>query len=63
MVRDGKIVNDESVLQLCKQAVCHAKAGADIVAPSDMMDGRVAAIRQTLDHEGYSDVSIMVGLA
>jgi porphobilinogen synthase len=44
---------------LCKQSLCHARAGADIVAPSDMMDGRVAAIRGALDEEGYTDVSIL----
>jgi len=41
IVRDGKILNDETIEQLCKQAVCQAKAGSDVVAPSDMMDGRV----------------------
>lgn len=44
---------------LCRQALCHADAGADIVSPSDMMDGRVAAIRATLDSEALDDVSIM----
>jgi len=53
------ILNDETVGVLCKQAVCHAKAGADIVSPSDMMDGRVSAIRSALDAEGFSGVSIM----
>jgi porphobilinogen synthase len=56
---DGRIMNDETVEALCKQALTHAYAGADIVAPSDMMDGRVAAIRQSLDEQGFSDVSIM----
>ena len=58
---DGEleILNDETVEVLCKQALCHAKAGADIVAPSDMMDGRVEAIRDTLDTGGYESVSIM----
>lgn len=55
----GEIVNDETVEQLCKQAVCHARAGADIVAPSDMMDGRVGAIRDALDVEGFPNVSIL----
>jgi porphobilinogen synthase len=55
----GEILNDETVQVLCMQALMHAQAGADIVAPSDMMDGRVAAIRQTLDANGYSHVSIM----
>jgi len=55
----GRILNDETVDVLCEQALCHARAGADIVAPSDMMDGRVAALRQALDDEEFSDVSIM----
>lgn len=54
-----EILNDESIEVLCRQALCHADAGADIVAPSDMMDGRVAAIRHTLDSEALDDVSIM----
>lgn len=56
---DGLILNDETVDVLCQQALTHARAGADIVAPSDMMDGRVAAIRATLDDHGFVDVSIM----
>lgn len=56
---DGVIENDATVQVLVKQALCHAKAGADIVAPSDMMDGRVAAIREVLDGMGYQHVSIM----
>ncbi|XP_058112402.1 delta-aminolevulinic acid dehydratase, chloroplastic [Magnolia sinica] len=56
---DGVIMNDETVHQLCKQAVAQARAGADIVSPSDMMDGRVAAIRAALDAAGFPDVSIM----
>ena len=58
---DGEleILNDETVEVLCRQALCHAEAGADIVAPSDMMDGRVAAIRQALDAEGHEKVSIL----
>ena len=55
----GEILNDVTVEVLCKQALCHAAAGVDIVAPSDMMDGRVGAIRETLDEEGYTNVSIM----
>ncbi len=55
----GVILNDETIEVLCAQAACHARAGADIVAPSDMMDGRVGAIRTQLDAEGYTDVSIM----
>jgi porphobilinogen synthase len=58
---DGSLVilNDETVEVLCRQALCHARAGADIVAPSDMMDGRVGAIREALDAEGFTDVSIL----
>jgi len=59
VVEDGKILNDVTINQLCKQAVCQAKAGADVVAPSDMMDGRVGAIRDALDAEGFTDVSIL----
>lgn len=58
LVEDGQILNDETVAVLCKQAVAQAEAGADIVAPSDMMDGRVAAIRDALDAAGYQQVSI-----
>ncbi|KAF1871216.1 hypothetical protein Lal_00020008 [Lupinus albus] len=56
---DGVIMNDETVHQLCKQAVAQARAGADVVSPSDMMDGRVGAIRAALDAEGFQHVSIM----
>ncbi len=56
---DIKILNDETVDILCQQALCHARAGADIVSPSDMMDGRVAAIRAALDEAGFSEVSIL----
>ena len=56
---DGRIMNDETVAVLQQQALCHARAGADIVAPSDMMDGRVAAIRSALDAGGFEAVSIM----
>lgn len=52
-------MNDETVHQLCKQAVSQARAGADVVSPSDMMDGRVGAIRAALDAEGFQNVSIM----
>ncbi len=55
----GRIMNDESVDVLCKQALVQAQAGADIIAPSDMMDGRIAAIRDTLDAHGYQEVKIM----
>ena len=59
-VMDGDVIlNDETVDILCAQALIQAEAGADIIAPSDMMDGRVGAIRQTLDAEGLSDVQIM----
>eukprot|EP00775_Hariotina_reticulata_P001851 gene1851-2184_t len=56
---DGVIMNDETVEYLCRQAVSQAEAGADCVSPSDMMDGRVGAIRRALDREGFTDVSIM----
>lgn len=59
VAKDGRILNDETVEVLCKQALCHARAGADIVAPSDMMDGRVAAIRSALDKEDFTEVSIL----
>lgn len=59
VVEDGIILNDVTVSQLCKQAVSQARAGADIVAPSDMQDGRVMAIRDALDSEGYTNVSIL----
>jgi porphobilinogen synthase len=59
LVRDGKIINDETVDVLVKQALAQAEAGADIIAPSDMMDGRVGEIRDALDDEGYSDVSVL----
>ena len=51
--------NDETVAVLCRQAVCQADAGCDIIAPSDMMDGRVAAIRAALDEAGHQNVQIM----
>lgn len=53
------VMNDETVEVLCKQAVCHARAGADMVSPSDMMDGRVLAIREALDEAGFEEVSIL----
>ena len=59
ILRDGEIVNDETVAVLCRQAVCQADAGCDIIAPSDMMDGRVAAIREALDDAGHQNVQIM----
>jgi len=59
LLRKGVIVNDETVAVLVKQALVQAEAGCDIVAPSDMMDGRVGAIRRGLDQSGRSDVQIM----
>jgi porphobilinogen synthase len=59
MVRDGRVLNDETVNALCRQALMQARAGADVVAPSDMMDGRVGAIRAALDAEGFQDVCIL----
>ena len=60
MVRsDGVVMNDETVYYLCQQAVSQARAGADVISPSDMMDGRVGAIRQALDDEGFTNVAIM----
>lgn len=59
LVRDGKIENDPSVQLLAKMAVVHAEAGADFVAPSDMMDGRVGAIREALDGRGFTEVGIL----
>ena len=59
ILRDGKILNDETVEVLCQQAFVQAQAGCDVIAPSDMMDGRVAAIRKALDDEGLVDVSLL----
>lgn len=59
LVVHGEIVNDPTVEALCKMAVCHAEAGVDWVCPSDMMDGRVGAIRHRLDMKGYPRVSIL----
>jgi porphobilinogen synthase len=55
----GYVMNDETVAVLVKQALCHAKAGADIVAPSDMMDGRIGAIRDALEEAGYIHTKIL----
>ncbi|TPQ29837.1 porphobilinogen synthase [Methylomonas koyamae] len=55
----GYVVNDETVAVLCKQALSHAEAGADIVAPSDMMDGRIGAIRNTLENHGFTNTRIL----
>ncbi len=59
IVEDDEILNDETLNYLSKIALSHAEAGADIVAPSDMMDGRVEAIRKTLDENGFQDTLIM----
>lgn len=59
IVKDGEVQNDPTLELLAKEAVSHAKAGADMVAPSDMMDGRVEAIRLALDAEGFNEIPIM----
>ena len=59
LVRDGAILNDETIEVMVKSAIVQARAGADIIAPSDMMDGRVFAIRQALDAEGFDGNAIM----
>ncbi len=59
VIREGYVENDETVAILCRQAVVEAQAGCDIIAPSDMMDGRVGAIRDALDREGFAHVRIM----
>lgn len=59
LIADGKILNDETVAVLVRQALVQAEAGCDIIAPSDMMDGRIAAIREALDRTGLLDVQIM----
>jgi len=59
VVKDGEVLNDPTLELLQKEALSHAQAGADMVAPSDMMDGRVAAIRGILDSEGFSHIPIM----
>lgn len=59
LVRDGEVLNDETLELLAAQAVSHAEAGADLVAPSDMMDGRVAAIRGALDAAGRENTGIL----
>jgi porphobilinogen synthase len=59
VVKDGEVLNDPSVALLAGVALSHARAGADIVAPSDMMDGRVAAIRSKLDENSFDDVAIL----
>jgi porphobilinogen synthase len=59
LLQDGRILNDETVAVLVRQALVQAEAGCDIIAPSDMMDGRVGAIRDALDRAGFIDVQIM----
>lgn len=59
IVKDGEILNDETLEVLGKMALAHAQSGADIIAPSDMMDGRIGYIREILDSNGYTDVSLM----
>ena len=59
IVRDGVVLNDETLVALEKQALAHAEAGADILGPSDMMDGRIGVIRQALESHEFSDVLIM----
>jgi porphobilinogen synthase len=59
LIVDGEVDNDASVELIARTALSHARAGADVVAPSDMMDGRVAAIRETLDDEGFTRTPIM----
>ncbi len=59
LLKDGVILNDETVDILCKQSIVQAKAGCDIIAPSDMMDGRIGAIRNALDAEGFQHVQIL----
>lgn len=59
LIRDGVVQNDETLELLAREAVSHAAAGADVIAPSDMMDGRVAALRDALDGQGFSTVPIM----
>lgn len=59
LVRDGYVVNDETVAMLCRQAIVQAEAGCDVIAPSDMMDGRIGAVRRALDEAGFLDVQVM----
>ena len=59
LIKNGKVDNDSTLPLLARQALSHVQAGADMVAPSDMMDGRVGAIRSMLDHEGFGEVPIM----
>jgi porphobilinogen synthase len=59
LIRDGYVINDETIDVLCRQALVQAKAGCDVIAPSDMMDGRVGRIRRALDEAGFDRVSIL----
>jgi porphobilinogen synthase len=59
LLENGVILNDETIEVLCKQAINQAKAGCHVIAPSDMMDGRIGTIRKALDSEGFIDVSIL----
>ncbi len=59
LMDNGKILNDETVEILCKQSLIQVQAGADVIAPSDMMDGRVGQIRSTLDQNGFTDTAII----
>jgi len=59
IVENGQIINDQTLEVLAKMAIAHAEAGADIIAPSDMMDGRIGYIRQALDQQGFTQISLM----
>jgi len=59
VIKNGAVDNDSTIELLAREALSHARAGADIIAPSDMMDGRVAAIRRTLDENGFAEIPIM----
>ena len=59
LVRDGYVVNDETLEMLCQQAIVQARAGCDIIAPSDMMDGRIGAVRRALDRVGMDHVQLL----
>jgi porphobilinogen synthase len=59
VIQNGDVLNDESLILLARMAISHVEAGADVVAPSDMMDGRVGAVRHALDDHGFSSTSIM----
>ena len=59
VVHEGEVLNDATLSLLAKEALSHARAGADVIAPSDMMDGRIGAIREVLDENGYNQIPIM----